>query len=958
MPSPPGQQSSGKNTTLLFKAELMSKIASGDILLVQGPTEYSFEAYPGSCAEFHSNLLPVPQCSGNIAKFSFFGYDDDLIPDMNPFGTQDSTVVNFHFRVTNPPVKPVDNSLRFVHCRFAPTSAANSRSGLCPTSWQVIATGQQALWPIVPQFSSLSIVLLPPRVYAQGEASLFKVVFAAASPGATSVRIQSVGMNFTGCTAEHAGYTDLCVGTFGQAMITLQAGQEVLSNGAIFELEVRRVTNPTKLGATVWTITTYDIDGGAVDETVGHIGYIVSGYLSLQPVVNCAPAMLLDPNIPSSSKSQCTSDNPWYEYEGNGVTLHFDALPINPGMLLGGTGGHGYYLLIYAPPGYRISKNSVPFQGLSGFPADGGYIIASPLLFNDTTSVLSEWSDEVLGIKLQAGLPQQTPFALKVLMDNPAADGTRNLWKVILWDIGAQDTLYTNDGDWTGFTLKGTFMNAGVQTKVQWLVSDFPSDINVVRLSIYLASPLRGQSLLIKVTAPDGFIFDAVCLPADPDVRPVQTVAVRNAWISDCIATRTKRQEATLTVAYELEKAVEYSANLLLTNTAMSQDTATWELHTYANNDALNFVHFAKLPSFSIQVMQASIFPDMRKFESSGFLHVSFLSSRDLGPFGEVLLTAPEGFALFCRLRPYFDRGNLPSGVSCSGANTFAIIKLSGSGFLERDINYHFAVRVTNPSETMFTRYHGSSPLASATSLQWGVRLQTQERELVHETTQIMGYLPTAKAITRFSVVPSSTLAGAQAHLRVQFKLETEMLNWRTNYLQLLAPSGFSFACNDEYIQYGFVLPSNAILQANIDRFQSLYGFLEVPPTTGIEIYRNDGTTEDGRSIVDCSQVGTIGLALDHTDNTNYGRYAFTVVVRNPFKSPVQNMWTLRSISDGELVEEGVTAGYEVTNFTYSSPTPTPPAPRAASMAHKRSCCGRLTVFLLCLQSLQQLLMQ
>merc|ERR1719277_1476350 len=104
---------------------------------------------------------------------------------------------------------------------------------------------------------------------------------------------------------------------------------------------------------------------------------------------------------------------------------------------------------------------------------------------------------------------------------------------------------------------------------------------------------------------------------------------------------------------------------------------------------------------------------------------------RDLGPLGQVVINAPTGFLLFCSLEPYFDPGNLPNGVECSGANRFAKIQLSGSDSLERGATYRFAVRVTNPSKA---EYSGLSLQGAAP---WGIRLQTQNRGLVHESEQV-----------------------------------------------------------------------------------------------------------------------------------------------------------------------------------------------------------------------------
>jgi len=73
--------------------------------------------------------------------------------------------------------------------------------------------------------------------------------------------------------------------------------------------------------------------------------------------------------------------------------------------------------------------------------------------------------------------------------------------------------------------------------------------------------------------------------------------------------------------------------------------------------------------------------------------------------------------------------------------------------------------------------------------------------------------------------------------LRGQFKLETTLLRWRTNFLELRAPGGFSFACADELAIETYVTPAGAILPANVARFQDLNSCVVVPPTRGVEIY-------------------------------------------------------------------------------------------------------------------------
>jgi len=182
----------------------------------------------------------------------------------------------------------------------------------------------------------------------------------------------------------------------------------------------------------------------------------------------------------------------------------------------------------------------------------------------------------------------------------------------------------------------------------------------------------------------------------------------------------------------------------------------------------------------------------------------------------------------------------------------------------------------------------------------------------VHSTAQVLGYAPAARAITRFAIAASTHAAGAAAWVRVQFKLETLLVRWRVNQLQLTAPSGFNFTCSEELAQNAYVLPVSVVYPATLPRFQDLVRFLELPPARGIDGYRNEGTTEDGRAIVDCSQVGRLALAVDSTDTSSLGRYAFRVSVKNPMELPVPNVWTLRSYSEGQLIEEGATGGYVI----------------------------------------------
>merc|ERR1712048_262246 len=63
-------------------------------------------------------------------------------------------------------------------------------------------------------------------------------------------------------------------------------------------------------------------------------------------------------------------------------------------------------------------------------------------------------------------------------------------------------------------------------------------------------------------------------------------------------------------------------------------------------------------------------------------------------------------------------------------------------------------------------------------------------------------------------------------------------------------------------------------------------------------------------------------LAVDFTDSLSLGRYAFRTSVRNPWETPVPNVWILRSYSEGVLLEEGAASGYEVVSASLYSPSP------------------------------------
>merc|ERR1719171_1567164 len=168
-----------------------------------------------------------------------------------------------------------------------------------------------------------------------------------------------------------------------------------------------------------------------------------------------------------------------------------------------------------------------------------------------------------------------------------------------------------------------------------------------------------------------------------------------------------------ISVNQQLEKNAEYATNLLLRNSAYYDSKATWKIYTFMNNDLMNFVHYSEVPVFELKVMEASVIPEVMRFAASSFLHIAVRPLRDLGPFGQIIINAPDGYILFCRQKPFFDKGTLPRASECDGANTFAVVRLSGSDSLERGISYRFAIRVTNPDEAIYNHFHADKGTSS-----------------------------------------------------------------------------------------------------------------------------------------------------------------------------------------------------------------------------------------------------
>merc|ERR1712151_1376725 len=131
---------------------------------------------------------------------------------------------------------------------------------------------------------------------------------------------------------------------------------------------------------------------------------------------------------------------------------------------------------------------------------------------------------------------------------------------------------------------------------------------------------------------------------------------------------------------------------------------------------------------------------------------------------------------------------------------------------------------------------------------------------------------------------------------------------------------GIRFTCTDDLARDSFVLPSAAVLRARLPKFHDLAEYLEMPAPRELETYRNPGTTEDGRAIVDCNRADRLLLAVEYTDGVSFGRYAFKTRVQNPADTPMPNIWMLQSYSENTLVEEGICGGYEIVRSYAATP--------------------------------------
>jgi len=442
------------------------------------------------------------------------------------------------------------------------------------------------------------------------------------------------------------------------------------------------------------------------------------------------------------------------------------------------------------------------------------------------------------------------------------------------------------------------------------MLSSFPSESNQVRLGFSLVSPLVGSALWIRVNAPEGFVFPPDALPNDPMFLP--TAVGGDAWVKSAKAERLGPATCFLEIHGDGLTLQIYEVTLSVTNGPRVTEDMNWRIATFKEDDFFNYVHYAELIAFQLRVMQATITPQVPKFATSGLVHISFRPEQGVEKFGQIIVRGPSSFRLVCKQAPFFQVGTLPPTTECDGANTYVVLQLSGSGLLRRDDVYQFAVRVTHPTEDEYERYHGNGE-----GLEWEVRVQTQERELVHKSEQVPGYYLEGTAVSRFSVTPESLLMGSATWMEVLFQLETVLLRWQMNTLELEFPSDGGYpiipACSSSTA--GRNTAEQVLLPPQDPDFASVVDLLEMPPLPSSELYRGPGTTQDGRPIVDCTEQ-FLRLAVDYTDKTTRGRYGFKVEVINSLQYPVPNVWSIRTTGGGEALDHGSCGGYWVNNFT------------------------------------------
>eukprot|EP00929_Paragymnodinium_shiwhaense_P093918 TRINITY_DN54244_c0_g1_i6.p1 TRINITY_DN54244_c0_g1~~TRINITY_DN54244_c0_g1_i6.p1 ORF type:complete len:1916 (+),score=373.28 TRINITY_DN54244_c0_g1_i6:573-5750(+) len=939
-PFPLGLQKSGEVVTVKVGFLLAQEVAIGDKLVVTGPSEYSFEDAdsPGECFGFRSGLLPPPRCARNRIEFDWsrLAASSSLMPAIQPAGAARQTALTFEVKAVNPPTKPLMNLIEVVHCRSAAgatsSMAYKAESARCGAGATVLASVRRELWPIIPRLENVSVQLLAPREFAaQGRRSPFVISFLPTSPrAATRLRVQCAGMDFSMCSAAPLS----CEGQMGMATISLLPGQTIDPGNGLFSVTMIDVVNPDATGLTSWSLSTYELaaDGSEVmvDEAVNENGYPVRSFLPMLPSVDCDVEALLDPTLSATEKAKCTTTSPWFEQRDCPVALKFPGLG-KYGSLT------GHRMLIQPPVGFSFtvddssfvySNGSTPFVvPLEGFPTSTEVLQHRVARVQDlhelglssdfAVTQQAHLSKQVLLVDVDLGeaTTLDDAFALKVRVNNPSTMPATNLWRVITVDAFG-DAIFVNDDAWQGFIQRGTFLEP--PSGIEWLVSDFPSESNIVRLTAALASPLTGTSLELRVAAPKGFEFESNCLPQEPDIVPRPGLSVEigqtsSAWVRRCLSETSARHIAKLSVA-ALDGQTTYAVNLLVKNPSAVEADAAWQFYTFANMQ-FTFVHYTRVPSFRLRLMEAKVLPEVARFETASKLHVVLTPERVLGPHGEVVVTAPKGFALFCGLDPFFDEGNLPPGVECGGANEVALVRLSGRVSLDVGKTYRFTVRVQNPSLEAYTQ---EASLLSDPALPpaWSVRLQTKDKELVHEAPQVAGYRPTQRSIERFVVTTASQKAGDVSTVTFQFKLETELVRLRSNRIELIAPHGYRFQCAETLRRESFVVPQDAILRGEVERYKDLLEILERPPTQGTEAFQNEGTTATGRSIVDCSYNGRLLFAIDFTDEAYSGKIAFKTLVQNALVDSSINMWRIRSFADGQLLEEGAAGGYMLRNMT------------------------------------------
>lgn len=919
IPSPGGQQNSGTSVTLRFATRLNNNILSGDILSIACPENYVFNC---DTTKFQSALLPRPSCDRHRALFSFVGMVDHSLPAISPAGAANAATLTFDLVVVYPAMKPTINTIELAHCRGVTDDANDVLNGswaVCPTGTQVVASRKRLLWPIVPKVQDLTVLLGPGlKVSAAAQVSNVLLRFAITSEGITKIRVFCHGMDFTTCTASISGSEPACSGTANSAVITIPGprGGNLLPlpmfANQLAEVQIRTVVNPAVPGLTTWRVTTLGPNTSGndeiYDESEWKSGPNILKYLFLEPVKHCDPQVLRrNQNGKQTSPwyETCTARAPWYGQRGNSVILRFQGFQ-------GGEVMRGHKILIQPPSGFRFAGGQIakPLTWVAGLGEVAN--MEQTVVSVDTLPLkeaMPQLAKDVLLLRVSSGEPLTNPFALELTVDNSVLDPEVNLWRVMLLDPDGLP-VYTNDGNWPGFELRGTFLSGG-ETSLKSLITEFPSERNVVRLKLALASPLAGLRLQMRVVAPSGFAFDADCLPDHPNPLPV----VANSalpWLSACRAVVSDPRVAVIhipnvaTSGGLLEAGETYATNLRVTN-AENYDPSNpsfWEVFTYKSGGNSRFVHYTALQTFQLEIMRADVIPEMPKFQVSSMLHVVLRPARDLGPHGQLLIRAPEAYVLFCELVPYFLKGNLPDGASCTGANNHATVQLSDGEALESNVSYQFAIRVTNPAS--------SSGAVDETG--WAIKLQTTDRRQF-ETSKVAGYAPTFRAVSRFNVnVRGSHGRSAPTSLRIAFKLETVLARADYNLLKLTAPDGFSFECARTLGRNGFVLPSAAIKPAGLEDFADMVDKLEPAASRRMQNYRNDGTTEDGRAIVDCSKKGVLGLVVDFTESASFGRYAFQVQAINAAENPHMNIWALHSYTAGILNEEGACGGYEVTD--------------------------------------------